>query len=515
MKVRLLHPSRTFEASPMPANASDLVADLELGVLLDGCRDSDPGRGGDGKAGDAFLPNAWRRVLLVGLDDLDAIHYRQAVLADCLERPGVVRELYDIAVAAITAEGKIWGAFLDQYAESALARATSVLELFAGYLRRLREIADRHGPGFRSDGFRALMADLTAELGDGYLREVEGHLQQLTFRDGMVLTARLGPGNVGTGFVLRRPTAGGRPGLRRRVALLDRTGYTYRIPDESEGAARAFAALKSQGISGTAAALAQSTDQVLAFFRSLRFELGFYVGCLNLHERLAAKGVAMCVPAPQPAGSGRLAAKGLCDAALALTLDDAVVANDLAADGRALIVVTGANRGGKSTLVRSLGQAQLMLQAGMFVAAESFAADLRTGVFTHFKREEDATLQSGKLDEELRRMSRTVDHLAPGSLLLLNESFASTNEREGAEIARQIVGPLLDAGIRVAYVTHMFDLAAGFARAEAGRALFLRAERHADGARTYRLIEAEPLPTSFGGDVYRRVFGSTPTPGPR
>ena len=49
-------------------------------------------------------------------------------------------------------------------------------------------------------------------------------------------------------------------------------------------------------------------------------------------------------------------------------------------------------------------------------------------------------MKSGKLDEELRRM-RTSRPLAPRLLLLCNESFASTNEREGSEIGRQIVSP--------------------------------------------------------------------------
>jgi hypothetical protein len=37
-------------------------------------------------------------------------------------------------------------------------------------------------------------------------------------------------------------------------------------------------------------------------------------------------------------------------------------------------------------------------------------------------------------------------------------------------------------------------------------ALFLRAERRADGVRTFRLIEGEPLQTSYGRDLYERVF---------
>jgi hypothetical protein len=38
------------------------------------------------------------------------------------------------------------------------------------------------------------------------------------------------------------------------------------------------------------------------------------------------------------------------------------------------------------------------------------------------------------------------------------------------------------------------------------KALFLRAERLPDGRRTFRLVEGEPLPTSYGQDSYRRIF---------
>lgn len=106
-------------------------------------------------------------------------------------------------------------------------------------------------------------------------------------------------------------------------------------------------------------------------------------------------------------------------------------------------------------------------------------------------------------------MSAIVDRLTPHSLVLLNESFASTNEREGSEIAKQIVRALLAMGIRVFYVTHLFDLAASFHAEQPAKALFLRAERLANGERTFRLAEGEPLPTSFGEDLYQVVFGQS------
>lgn len=64
-------------------------------------------------------------------------------------------------------------------------------------------------------------------------------------------------------------------------------------------------------------------------------------------------------------------------------------------------------------------------------------------------------MESGKLDEELSRMSGIVDHISSDSMVLFNESFAATNEREGSEIARQIVSALLEKRIKIFFVTHL------------------------------------------------------------
>ena len=143
-------------------------------------------------------------------------------------------------------------------------------------------------------------------------------------------------------------------------------------------------------------------------------------------------------------------------------------------------MITGANQGGKSTLLRSLGLAQLMMQSGHVRRCRgSFRASVCSGVFTHYKREEDPTMEGGKLDEELSRMSELVDRITPHPILLCNESFASTNEREGSEIARQIVRAMLARQIKVLFVTHMYDLAHSFHAQQLDSALFLRAQRRA------------------------------------
>jgi DNA mismatch repair ATPase MutS len=189
-----------------------------------------------------------------------------------------------------------------------------------------------------------------------------------------------------------------------------------------------------------------------------------------------------------------------------LTVKRKVVSNNVNADRKNLVIITGANQGGKSTFLRSIGLAQMMMQCGMFVPAETFSANVCDGLFTHFKREEDITMESGKLDEELKRTSLIVDRLTLNSMVLFNESFAATNEREGSEIARQITTGLVEKGIKVFFVTHQYEFAHGLYDKKMANALFLRADREADGTRTYKLSAGEPLQTSYGEDLYKRIF---------
>ena len=499
MKANLLYRDRDLDpGDARQAATAALVQDLGLDILF-----------GAMAAGDRFLLDVARTTVLASLDDPDAIRYRQAILADCEAHPAVVRELYGIAGEGIEGERQVWGAAFGRSPELLLLRSVDVLQLFVGLLKRLRRIADEHGPGFASEGFSRFFAMLATELDDAYLRTIDDHLHRLRFQDGMLMSADLGAGNRGTNYVLRRSRSA-RRSWRERLALWDRSGLVYEIPDRDESGATALRELRGRGLSLAASALAQSTDHILSFFRLLRSELGFYIGCLHLHELLARKGEPTCFPDPAPAGRPVLHARGLYDACLSLSVAGRVIGNEVDADGASLVMITGANQGGKSTFLRGLGVAQLMMQCGMFVPAESFEADIRDGIFTHFKREEDASLTSGKLDEELSRMSSIIDQLTPNSLILLNESFASTNEREGSEIARQIVRALLEAGVKVCYVTHLFDLAHRFYLRQPASSLFLRAEREVDGRPTFRLVRGEPLPTSHGGDVYRRVFGAPP-----
>jgi hypothetical protein len=496
MKVHLLYESRDFDfTADLPAQHEDLTQDLDLPILL-------RAMAGD----DNYLLDVARRVVLAGLADPAEVLYRQAVLADCIAQPEIVRDLYAIAVAMIQDPTSRWWHVSNNPA-LILSSAVKYLEVALSRLKELRGIADERSDRVESAGFRAFFRSLQTELDDEYFHVVRRHLRQLQFRQGVLISARLDRDNSGIDLVLRTPSEEPQ-GLLQHLGLGQRDAYAFTVPTRDDAGWQGLENLKSRAINLVANAAAQSADHILSYFTMLRAELGFYLGCLRLHEQLVGKGVPVAFPQPAPWRPVRFAATGLREVCLALRGDEPVIGNDADAIERPLIIVTGANSGGKSTFLRSVGLARLMLGCGMFVAAERLEASvLPGGVFTHFAREEDRSMTSGRLDEELKRMSTLADRLRPGSLVLFNESFASTNELEGSEIARQVVRALLEADIQVAFVTHQFDLADGFHKSHADSTLFLRAEPGLEGQRTYRLVEGPPLATSFGENLYYRIGG--------
>ncbi len=498
MKAFLLYPDQDFDLQqPLPPNEQALTQDLELNTLFKAMA-----------LGDPLVFEVAKKVILSGITDLDVLHYRQQILQDCLNNASMVREMYQVAGEAIAGEKRVWG-FLRNYPAGILHRSVEVLELFVGMLRRLRQMVDApQADQCASGGFTALFTMLKRELDDEYFASIQQHLKALKFRSGVLMSAQLGKGNKGANYVLRKPPDQ-KYRWKERIFAEKPPTYSFTIAERDESGTRALSELQDRGINLVANALAQSTDHILSFFTMLRTELAFYVGCLNLHDQLAKLGMPICFPLPLVSNERGLAFQGLYDACLALTMKQRVVSNEVRADGKDLVIITGANQGGKSTFLRSIGLAQVMMQCGMFVPAESFCANVCERLFTHFKRKEDVTMKSGKLDEELSRMSEIITQLRPHALVLFNESFAATNEREGSEIARQIVSALVEKRVKVCFVTHLYEFARGVYDQNMENALFLRAERQPGGRRTFRVIEGEPLQTSYGEDVYHRIFGYT------
>ena len=504
MKAFLMHRDRDFDLErASPANEAVLAKDLELDTLFSVMAAKDP----------LVLEVAKKAILTSVFSDVAVIGYRQAALKDCLSNPEIVRELYGLAVESAQRQKKIWSTFRE-YPSGLLDTSVQRMVAFVDVLKRLRTVADRRAAQFKSEAFSNLFAMLARELDDDYFAVIDRHLNRLKFRT-IVVSAELGKGVKGVDYVLRRPLRDPGNWFTRafRAVFEERPeSYSLYLAPRDEAGAQAMGELRDRGLGLAADALAKSAEHIGSFFRMLQTELAFYIGCLNLHERLLQLGAPFAFPSATGPGVPRFACKDLYEVCLALTANRRPVGNYINADGKSLIIVTGANQGGKTTFLRSFGLAQLMSQSGMFAPAANLELNIVDGVFTHFKHEEDATMKSGKFDEELSRMNDIANIVSPHSLILFNESFAATNEREGSEIARQIVSALLERPNRVVFVSHQYDFARGFFEKQLDSALFLRADRQEDGRRTFKLVEGEPLGTSFGEDVYREIFSNGKAP---
>lgn len=490
MKVHLMYRDNDFDKEfKIAPHQQILKQDLELDILFSAMAKEDK-----------VILEAVEKAVFESLLSREEILYRQDILKDCIKNPDAVRKLYAIAATAIERKKKSWWGVSNMYLSSILSGSVELLQIFAEMLRKVRAVAEEQEGKFQSEGFTALFAMLKSELGDEYMSAMENCLKELKFQNGMLISARLGNYNQGVRYVLRSEKN------RKHRWLKWSFAPSFTLAPRDDSGSTDLSKREDRAINLTANALAQSADHVLSFFMMLQAELAFYVGCLNLYEQLYSKGEPVVFPVPYSCKERKFAVKGLYDVSLALVLKEQVMGNTINGNGRNFVIITGANQGGKSTFLRSAGQAQLMMQCGMFVPAEEFGANICSGIFTHYKKEEDSKMKSGKLDEELARMNDIVKDIRPNAFILFNESFASTNEREGSEIGRQIVRALLEKHMKVFFVSHLYDFSHGFYEQGAENILYLRAQRHSDGERTFQLMEGEPLPTSFGGDIYKKIF---------
>ncbi len=504
MKVFLMYPHRNIDSDMgLPWNETVLIQDLELNRILENMAN-----------GDKFLYEISKKVLLNMENEEETILYRQSVLKDCIKNSSQVREIYDILMRSIKEEKRQYFWFSQTNPELILHESIKVIQIFINGFNSLRKISDRSWDDFESDGFKSLFSIIRNELDSNYLSSIENHLRALKFPGGVPISVKLGRGNEGVNYTLLKLKE-----KKSRLSTLMSSGrmkrYTFTLGDRDESGAQAIVEMRNRGIINITNVLKESAEQVLGFFDMLRNELAFYIGCLNLYEHITGKGEPTCFPIPVKGNEDILSFSGLYDISLSLGLSEKTVGNDLQADGKDLAIITGTNRGGKSTFLRSVGQAYLMMQCGMYVPAVSFKSDLRTGIFTHFKKEEDKEMTMGKLDEELNRMSIMIEHITRGSIVLFNESFSATNTREGSEISRNIVNALIENGIKVLFVSHLYEFSISFYERRRKETLFLRAERRSDGTHTYRIIEGNPLETSHSEDLYNRIFRNTDNGGER
>ena len=118
-------------------------------------------------------------------------------------------------------------------------------------------------------------------------------------------------------------------------------------------------------------------------------------------------------------------------------------------------------------------------------------------------------MESGRLGEEAQRLRNIFKQATSHSLILLNESLASTSSSESYYLARDIVSCLRMLGTRAVFVTHLHELAedseaintevSGDSRVQSVVSIVDQSE---DGVQhTYKIIPAPPRGRSYAREI--------------
>lgn len=243
----------------------------------------------------------------------------------------------------------------------------------------------------------------------------------------------------------------------------------------------------------------EPTDATLAEFeRDVAFPLEY----LAFIEPLRAAGLPFCYPEVD-AESGAIRVLDAFDLALAAQLagtQEHVVCNDLElSPAERIVVVTGPNKGGKTTYARAIGQLHVLAALGLPVPGRCARLPLIDRVFTLFERGETGGDLTGKLADGLTRLRAVFDAATPRSLVVLNEVLTSTALRDAQALGGEVLDRLAGVGCLCVCVTFIDDLASRPSVASVA----CEVDPADPGRRTHRLHRGPP-----GGMAYAHALAA-------
>ncbi len=255
------------------------------------------------------------------------------------------------------------------------------------------------------------------------------------------------------------------------------------------------------------------SDMAIGIIADMIPEFVYYIRFAEFMAKLEKKGFKLSKATAFADSEVAMKARGFYNFKLALNLSDSkeLVLNDLDFDSdHRIYILTGANRGGKTTSTQGIGLLFALAQGGVFVPADSFEFAPADCIYTHFPADEDKTMDLGRLGEECVRFKDIYSSCTDSSLVLMNETFSTTSFEEGYYIACDSVKALLTKNVRTIYNTHMHKLGIDCAELSAGlpakaASLIVKSD---GGNRSFKLEVAPPEGSSYAADIAKK-YGVT------
>ena len=136
------------------------------------------------------------------------------------------------------------------------------------------------------------------------------------------------------------------------------------------------------------------------------------------------------------------------------------IPNDVAlADDARVVVLTGPNMAGKSTVLRQVGLVALMAQCGSFVPARAVRMGMVDRIFTRVGASDNLARGQSTFMVEMSETSAILHTATSRSLVLLDEIGRGTSTFDGVSIAWSVTEHLHDAiGCKAIFATHYHEL---------------------------------------------------------
>ena len=228
-----------------------------------------------------------------------------------------------------------------------------------------------------------------------------------------------------------------------------------------------------------------------------RTELAFCREILSLMERIAKAGIPLCYP--RIAAEKKIDIRSCYDITLLSKGETNIVPNDALFDREApFFYLTGANGGGKTTYLRTVGVAVLLFLCGCPIACEDAEIYPLSGVYTHFPRDERFD-GDGRFADEKKRIAQIDAVRGDDSLILLNETYATTSEEIAVAETEKLAGVLFESGCLGVYITHQHSL--GQTRIPYLNVIVDSAD---ENRRTYKIARRKGVSGSYASDILKK-----------
>ncbi|MCY3737237.1 MAG: DNA mismatch repair protein MutS [Gemmatimonadaceae bacterium] len=184
------------------------------------------------------------------------------------------------------------------------------------------------------------------------------------------------------------------------------------------------------------------------------------------------------------------------------------VPNDvnLDSDGDQVLLVTGPNMAGKSTIIRQVGLIVVLAQMGAFVPARGARIGVVDRVFTRVGASDDLARGESTFMVEMNEASTILNNAGSRSLILMDELGRGTSTYDGLSLAWAVVEYLHDNGLvrpRTLFATHYHELTQLEDRLDRVRNVNVRVREEGDRVLFLHRLAPGPCDRSYGIHVAR------------